>query len=65
MEQKAIYVFEKATGKLLRVIRIDMGAAAPMTYLHAGKQYIVVAAGGGERCELVAFSVGTSAANSR
>ena len=31
--------------------------AAPMTYMHDGKQYLVVAAGNGEECELLAFAL--------
>ena len=32
-------MFDKRAGTLLRVIEIDaMAAAAPMTYLHQGKQ---------------------------
>jgi len=34
-----------------------MSAAAPMTYLHDGKQYIVVAAGSGPASELIALSL--------
>jgi quinoprotein glucose dehydrogenase len=61
-DRKMIYVFDKRNGKLLRVIEMDgLSAAAPMTYLHGGRQYIVVAAGGGQTSELVAFSIsGTS-----
>ena len=32
--------------------------ASPMTYLHQGKQYIVVAAGSGHDAELIAFALG-------
>jgi quinoprotein glucose dehydrogenase len=32
--------------------------ASPMTYLHQGKQYIVVAAGSGTSAELIAFALG-------
>ena len=57
MAQKAIHVFDKASGALLHTIEYPMGAAAPMTFLHNGKQYVVFAAGGGEQCELVALSL--------
>ena len=57
MAQKAVYVFDKASGALLHTIEYPMGAAAPMTFQHNGKQYIVFAAGGGEQCELVALAV--------
>lgn len=57
-EQKVIYVFDKLSGALLRVIELDgRSVAAPMTYLYRGKQYLVVAAGGGQASELVAFVV--------
>ena len=57
-ERKLLYVFDKATGEILRVFDLDgRSASAPMTYMYEGKQYIVVAMGGGEDCELVAFSL--------
>ncbi|MBM3778011.1 MAG: pyrroloquinoline quinone-dependent dehydrogenase [Acidimicrobiia bacterium] len=57
-ERKVIYVFHKASGELLRVIELENASVAgPMTYLHNGKQYIVVAAGGGAEAEVVAFSL--------
>jgi quinoprotein glucose dehydrogenase len=56
--RKLIYVFDKASGALLRAIDMDgFSAAAPMTYLHRGKQYLAVATGSGPNSELVAFSV--------
>lgn len=57
-EQKAIYVFDKKTGALLHVIEYPMGAAAPMTFEHQGRQMLVFAAGGGETSELVAMTLG-------
>ncbi len=57
IERKALYVFDKGTGAQLRVMEIQDGGAAPMTYLHQGRQYIVVAARGGENSELVAFAL--------
>ena len=57
-DRKLIYVFDKQSGDLLREIELEgLSAAAPMTYLHDGKQYIVVAVGSGETAELVALSV--------
>jgi quinoprotein glucose dehydrogenase len=57
-ERKLLYVFDKRTGAVLRVIEMDgRSAAAPMTYMYRGKQYIVVAAGTAENCELVAFAL--------
>ena len=56
--RKLIYVFDKQSGELLREVELDgLSAAAPMTYLHDGTQYIVVAVGAGESAELVALGV--------
>ena len=39
--------YDKATGAVLAEIALPAGTtSAPMTYLHGGKQYIVVAIGG-------------------
>lgn len=57
-EKKLMYVFDKQSGTLLRAIELDgASAAAPMTYLHHGRQFIVVATGGGQTSELVALSL--------
>jgi quinoprotein glucose dehydrogenase len=50
--------YDKATGAA--VWEFDPPArpmAAPMTYMFQGKQYLVVAAGGGPAAELIAFAV--------
>lgn len=40
--------FDKATGKILWEIKLPAGGyATPCTYMVNGKQYIVIAAGGG------------------
>jgi quinoprotein glucose dehydrogenase len=51
--------FDKQTGEVLAQIPLPAGTTgAPMTYLHRGKQYIVVAVGGREHdAEWVALSV--------
>ena len=55
---KLVYVFDKQTGNLLRAIELDgSSVAAPMTYLHEGKQYVVMAAGGNDELELVALAL--------
>ncbi len=55
---KLIFVFDKESGALLRGIELDaFSAAAPMTYVHDGKQYIVVATGSGPASELIALSL--------
>jgi quinoprotein glucose dehydrogenase len=57
-------VFDKTSGALLRTIELDgLSAAAPMTYLHQGRQYLIVATGGGPTSELVALTIGTGTAN--
>ncbi len=56
--QKVLHVFDKRTGAVLRVVHMDgLSGAAPMTYLHEGRQYVVVATGAGETSELVAFAL--------
>ena len=56
--RKLLYVFDKQTGELLREIELDgHTAAAPMTYLHEGRQYIVVATGANEAVALVALAL--------
>jgi quinoprotein glucose dehydrogenase len=57
LARKTLYVFDKNSGKRLRVIDIPGGGAGPMTYVHNGRQYLVVATGGGEESALVAFTV--------
>ena len=58
MSGKRVYVFDKRIGDPLRTIDLDgASVAAPMTYLHAGTQYIVMAAGGNEALELVALAL--------
>ncbi len=52
-------VFDKQNGNLLTEIELPANAiAAPMTYLHEGKQYIAVSIGGGsQHSELVALAL--------
>ena len=58
MDRKLIYVFDKESGDHLHTIELDsLSAAPPMTYLHRGKQHLVVAAGGAETSEIVALSL--------
>ncbi len=59
IEPTKFRAYDKATG----VAVWDMEAparplASPMTYMHQGKQYIVVAAGNGLNAELIAFALG-------
>jgi quinoprotein glucose dehydrogenase len=50
--------FDKATGELVWEFELPLGpAASPMTYLYGGRQYIVMAIGGGLNAELVALAL--------
>jgi quinoprotein glucose dehydrogenase len=56
--RKLLYVLDKHSGMILRVIELDgLSASAPMTFLYKSKQYIAVAVGGGSDSELVALSL--------
>lgn len=58
MDRKLIYVLDKQTGDMLREIELDgLSAAIPATYMVNGKQYIIVATGGGEESEVVALTL--------
>jgi quinoprotein glucose dehydrogenase len=57
-QRKLLYVFDKKTGAVVHVVEIDgLAMSTPMTYMHRGKQYVVVAMGARENSELVAFSL--------
>ncbi len=57
-QKKVMYVFDKATGAILHVVEAEgRSFSAPMTYMHKGTQYLVVASGNGEESELVAYAV--------
>jgi hypothetical protein len=56
--RKVLYAFDKRTGALLREFDMDgHSAAPPMTYLHAGTQYLVMAVGANEEAAIVAFGL--------
>ena len=58
IEPTKIRALDKATGAT--VWEFDPPSrplAAPMTFMHQGKQYLVVAAGGGPSAELIAFTL--------
>ncbi|HWI19672.1 MAG TPA: PQQ-binding-like beta-propeller repeat protein, partial [Vicinamibacterales bacterium] len=60
IEPTKFRVYDKATGApLWEVDAPGRPLASPMTYMHQGKQYIVVAAGGGTNAELVAYALGS------
>ncbi|MEQ1896883.1 MAG: PQQ-binding-like beta-propeller repeat protein [Vicinamibacterales bacterium] len=63
-QSKLVYVFDKKTGAIVHVLEGNSrSTAAPMTYLHKGKQYLVVANGNGEDSELVAYTLNGALAN--
>jgi quinoprotein glucose dehydrogenase len=50
--------FDKKTGEQVWATELPVGpVAAPMTYSSGGKQYVVVAAGGGVQSELIAYAL--------
>jgi quinoprotein glucose dehydrogenase len=51
--------YDKATGEIVAELKLPAGTTgAPMTYMHGGKQYIVVAIGGQDEApEWVALSL--------
>jgi quinoprotein glucose dehydrogenase len=57
-EEAKFRAFDKATGQLVWEMALPRSpAASPMTYLHAGRQFLVVAVGGATEAELVALSL--------
>ncbi|MYI74693.1 MAG: PQQ-binding-like beta-propeller repeat protein [Acidobacteria bacterium] len=57
-DRQLLYAFDKEDGAHLRTFLLDgRSAAAPMTYMHEGKQYIVVATGAANTAEQVALSL--------
>jgi glucose dehydrogenase len=53
-----LYAVDKATGKQIGGVKIpSRTTAVPMTFMHAGKQYIVFATGQGSSTSLVALSL--------
>ena len=57
-QRKLLYAFDKASGALLHEFELDgHSAATPMTYSHAGRQYLVVGVGANEEAELVALAL--------
>jgi quinoprotein glucose dehydrogenase len=56
--RKILYAFDKRSGALLREFDLDgFAAAAPMTYLHRGRQYLAMSVGGNEDAAIVAFAL--------
>ncbi len=61
-ETRKLRAFDKHTGRELWAAEppIPGAMAAPMTYVHQGRQFVVVAAGGGVNAGLVAYALGPS-----
>lgn len=59
-ETRKLRAFDKETGRELWAVEppIPGVMASPMTYVHQGRQYVVVAAGGGTNAGLVAYALG-------
>ena len=62
-ETRKIRAFDKGTGRERWAAEppIPGVMATPMTYVHDGRQYVVVAAGGGMNAGLVAYALPPSA----
>jgi quinoprotein glucose dehydrogenase len=57
-EPTTLQALDKTTGQALwSGVLPTSPVASPMTYLHQGQQYVVVAVGGGQTAELVAFAL--------
>ena len=54
----SISAYDKATGEYLGAIRLPAGPHGnPITYMHQGKQYIAISAGGGAAAQLLVLSL--------
>jgi quinoprotein glucose dehydrogenase len=58
-EPPSLHALDKATGQIIWQTDLPGPPSAPMTYLHQGKQYIVMATGAGAQAELVAYALAT------
>ncbi|MEP6782766.1 MAG: pyrroloquinoline quinone-dependent dehydrogenase [Acidobacteriota bacterium] len=59
VEPTKLRAYDKVTGASVWEFETpSKPLASPMSYFHQGKQYLVVAAGGGLNAELIAFSLG-------
>ncbi len=57
-EPPTFRAFDKRTGELVWSYELPLGpSASPMTYMYAGTQYIVIAAGSALQAELIAFAL--------
>jgi quinoprotein glucose dehydrogenase len=56
-EPPALMAFDKASGKIVARIELPRAPSSPMTYMHGGKQFIAMAAGGGAQAEILAYAL--------
>jgi predicted acyl esterase len=56
-------VMGKATGQIIWQTDLPGPPSSPMTYLHQGKQYIVMAVGAGAQAELTGYALAGPASN--
>ena len=58
-DPSTLSALDKATGETVWTVEVEAGVGgSPMTYMHEGRQYLVVAAGGsGAPSELIAFAL--------
>ena len=57
-EPPKVRAFDKKTGELVWEAQLPFGpAGTPMTYMYRGKQYLVMAIGGGLQAEIVAYTL--------
>jgi quinoprotein glucose dehydrogenase len=56
-EPPSLRVLDKKTGQEIANLELPLGPSTPMTYMHEGRQFIAMAAGGGARSEIVALAL--------
>ncbi|HKT80753.1 MAG TPA: pyrroloquinoline quinone-dependent dehydrogenase [Vicinamibacterales bacterium] len=56
-EAQKFRAYDKKSGDLVWEYEMPGPAASPMTYMAGGKQYVVLAVGGGNNAELIAFAL--------
>ena len=64
-EPPALFALDKGSGEIIWKTPLPGGPSTPMTYLHEGRQYVVMAVGGGVSSELVAFALPAAAPSAR
>ena len=56
-EAPSLRAYDKATGEMIWKMDLPLGPSTPMTYLHQGRQYVVMATGGGAQAEVIALAL--------